>query len=232
MYSVTAKYDTQTRLNEIRKITGFRKFKDLNELLMITAFRVDGKPPPNDESSFFPSGRWRPCIFTNIPQGQGTVKPDLELHLFDACMRTSAAPTMFPFYEGYTDGGVFAQNPSLIAVARVLSTNTHMSRSDISVLSIGCGVRPNKIPLEEGNEDWGLHQWKGYLLPLMFDSQTQTTTLLSNYLLGEGFHRINPWLEEECLLDDFSKLDYLKEMAYSVDLKPSVEWIFKNMKHQ
>ncbi len=57
----------------------------------------------------------------------------------DAAMRTSAAPTFFPVHQGYVDGAVFATNPSLMALARVFESYPHLSRRNVSVLSMGCG---------------------------------------------------------------------------------------------
>jgi hypothetical protein len=39
-------------------------------------------------------------VFCNLPKGAGRVEPDNDLLVVDAAMRTSAAPTFFPVYQG------------------------------------------------------------------------------------------------------------------------------------
>ena len=51
----------------------------------------------------------------------GTVEPDNMLDVADAAMRSTAAPTYFGIYQGYVDGGVFANNPSMVALTRSIS---------------------------------------------------------------------------------------------------------------
>ena len=50
---------------------------------------------------------------------QTQVEPDDTLCSDVAC-RTSAAPTFFPTYQSYVDGAIFANNPALSAIAKVL----------------------------------------------------------------------------------------------------------------
>ena len=47
----------------------------------------------------------------------------------------------FPTHGGYADGGVFANNPSLCAMTKVLSHLPGLSHKDVSVLSVGTCVR-------------------------------------------------------------------------------------------
>lgn len=52
-------------------------------------------------------------------------------------MRTSAAPTFFPIHKGYTDGGVVANNPSIIALAKAMAHYPNVTARNTVVLSLG-----------------------------------------------------------------------------------------------
>lgn len=48
-------------------------------------------------------------------------------------MRSAAAPTYFPVYQGYCDGAVTANNPSLVAVSMALAHYPGLRRENIRV---------------------------------------------------------------------------------------------------
>ena len=70
--------------------------------------------------------------------------------------RSTAAPVYFPVQDGYIDGGVFANNPSLCAMTRALANIPQISAKDVCVLSLGTGVRPMRIDVPKGPTPWGL----------------------------------------------------------------------------
>lgn len=72
-----------------------------------------------------------------------------------------AAPTYFPPWKGYTDGGVFANNPSMVAIAAI-SKSQGVPITDMEVCSIGTGLSNggSKIPTVK----WGLAKWGLWLV--------------------------------------------------------------------
>ena len=60
-------------------------------------------------------------------------------------MSTSAAPTYFPSYGVFVDGGVIANNPSMAAIAQALDGRNQASErattlDEIKLLSVGTGA--------------------------------------------------------------------------------------------
>eukprot|EP00349_Pseudokeronopsis_sp_Brazil_P011788 CAMPEP_0202976948 /NCGR_PEP_ID=MMETSP1396-20130829/81970_1 /ASSEMBLY_ACC=CAM_ASM_000872 /TAXON_ID= /ORGANISM="Pseudokeronopsis sp., Strain Brazil" /LENGTH=195 /DNA_ID=CAMNT_0049715181 /DNA_START=64 /DNA_END=648 /DNA_ORIENTATION=+ len=92
-----------------------------------------------------------------MPIAEGLVEPDNDLLVWDAAMRTSAAPTYFPVFHGYTDGGVVANNPSILAVSKAMAHYPHVTPKNVAVLSIGAGSYPRHMNIfqqvkEEGDK--------------------------------------------------------------------------------
>jgi patatin-like phospholipase/acyl hydrolase len=94
---------------------------------------------------------------------------------------TSAAPTYFeplrletggasPDYWTLVDGGVFANNPAMCAVAEGFVA---YAARDVVVLSLGTGAQTRRIPYEEA-KDWGLLGWARPILNVVFDGVSDT----------------------------------------------------------
>jgi patatin-like phospholipase/acyl hydrolase len=74
--------------------------------------------------------------------GPSGVLPDREVYAWDAAMKTSAAPTFFPVHRGYTDGGIVANNPSILAISKAIAHIPHISTDNCVLLSLGAGTFP------------------------------------------------------------------------------------------
>ena len=89
--------------------------------------------------------------------------------LAEVARATSAAPTYFEPFElegqALVDGGVFAANPAMCAVAEVLR---FQPAAEIALLSLGTGQRTRKRSFAEVH-DWGLVEWAKPILDVVFD---------------------------------------------------------------
>lgn len=197
-----AKYSDKNKLEIMRYYFGERRFGDLTKTCVVVAFRLDGRK--SKTHSFFNKEGWRPAVFSNMPRLAGVVEPDLDLKVWDAAMRTSAAPTFFPVFRGYTDGGIVANNPSIIGVSKTMAHFPHISQKNIVLLSIGAGQYPRHTSVlenvREGSDsyfdkkgqfnplyhaDWGIRQWVPFLLDIILDGDTIMTDLVMHYQLGK-----------------------------------------------
>lgn len=130
-----SKYSDKTKEELMRLYFGDRTMMDLEKTCAVVAFRLDGRKSLTH--SFFNTDGWRPAVFTNMPRGGGLVDPDIDLKVWDAAMRTSAAPTFFPVYRGYVDGGIVANNPSVIGASKAMAHYPNVTTRNLAVLSVG-----------------------------------------------------------------------------------------------
>ena len=84
---------------------------------------------------------------------------------------TSAAPTYFEALEAgdkaLVDGGVFATNPAMCALAEVLNREDVRPR-DVVMLSLGCGQHTERHSFDQ-IKNWGLVGWARPILDVVFD---------------------------------------------------------------
>jgi hypothetical protein len=221
-----------------------RKMMDLQKLVAIISFRLDGKK--SKTHSFFNKEGWRPAIFSNMPKASGLVEPDIDLFVWDAAMRTSAAPTYFPVFKGYTDGAIVANNPSIIGVSKAIAHYPNVNMKNIAVLSIGAGSYPrhtnvfssannndlsisttHNLGLQVNHADWGIKQWIPFLLDLLLDGDSVTTEMVMNYLLTNNglYHRIDPLLPRQIAIDDVKSVDEMISFANNIDLTETFKFI-------
>lgn len=172
------------------------------------------------------TGSWCPEFFTNLPNSKTK-----NITVIDAIMASSAAPTFFPSYKGYIDGGVIANSPTALTILSLLESTPLLKPKDITLLSIGTGDSPERINGKTHN--WGIIQWsfhpfskmKSPLLSLLMDGMSTLEDLYSREILKENYFRINPKVPKFIQLDDYKLIFLLREIGKSSNLEDLYKFI-------
>jgi uncharacterized protein len=175
-----------------------------------------------DDEGCGPTGvrKWKMKFFHNYfsPGWDGKEKA------VDVALRTSVAPSYFPVYQGYTDGGVAASSPAMCAVAQALDAPTGgQALIDVYVLSMGTGYNPHFLPVQDA--DWGLAQWAPHMLNIMLEASADMVDYQCRQVLGARYQRVNPVLPKPIGLGSIKYIPDLIETADKVDLSQILPWI-------
>ena len=123
------------------------------------------------------------------------LKRDYKVPAWKVALSTSAAPTYFPCAREVdelrlVDGGVWANNPSMVAIVEAQGT-LGVSLSAVRLLSIGTSdaIANRSSTLDRG----GFWQWRSASIDVILRGQTLTAVNQSKFLLGpDHFLRVNP----------------------------------------
>jgi len=212
-----ADYDIKPLRRELRDLFGDATLGSLRKRVLITAFDLDNESPKAEERT------WKPKLFHNFPgpsSDRGALAADVGLY-------TSAAPTYFPSVDGYIDGGVYASNPAMCALAQTQDDRYRPTPSlnEVFLLSLGTGTSLQYI---KGNyHDWGYAQWVKPLINLMLDGTAGIADYQCSQILGDRYHRLAPVFPAGTTvpMDDIDKIPYLIEFAEALPINETVEWL-------
>ncbi|HBQ99198.1 patatin-like phospholipase family protein [Roseofilum sp. Belize Diploria] len=129
--------------------------------------------------------------FANNPADSGAWYDNIDL--WKICTASASAPTFFPPYElpyndeeslPHIDGGVSANNPTLIAIAHALliEKQNGLQLKDIAVLSIGTGDTTCPYSYEEIKK-WGLLGWAKHLPDMFLNPGAQNSEVICEQIL-------------------------------------------------
>ena len=222
-----ADYDNRELKKVVVGLFGDTRLKQLKKRVLIPTFDLDNVDDPRAKKHA--ARMWKAKFFHNFPSSDS----DGEETVVDVAMRTTAAPTYFPSYQGYVDGGVVANNPSVAALAQALDSKTgQQSLADICLLSIGTGLNPERV--EGKNHDWGFAQWAKPLVTLMIDGAMGVSDYQCRRLIDDRYLRLEPVLPERISLDDVDKVGRLIELASTASLvdcnagNDAIAWVRAN----
>ena len=216
-----AQYGNRALTRELHRMFGNTRLHDLKKRVLIPAFDLDNENPDASRRS------WSPKFFHNFPGPDS----DSDRLAYKVALYTSAAPTFFPSVDGYIDGGVFANNPSMAALAQTRDRRSFRRRprhDRIALLSIGTGTSLMRI--ERKNLDWGQAQWIKPLLNIMMDGGMGVADYQCRQILGNRYHRLAPVFPPDQVmgLDAVDRIPDLVKFAETVDLSQAIKWLKAN----
>lgn len=215
-----ADYSSKNLRSELRSIFHTTRLGDLKKKVLITTFDLD-----NEDVS--PGKRtWKPKLFHNFDGPSN----DNQSLVADVGMHTTAAPTYFPSYDGFVDGGVYANNPAMCALAQTQDERypPNPGMKEVVMLSLGTGTSLQYI--KGKTHDWGYAQWAKPLISLMMDGTTGIADYQCRQLLGDRYHRLAPVFPPglNIPLDAVAKIPDMIAFSESTDVIPAVDWLKKH----
>lgn len=176
---------------------GNKTLGQLKHRVVVTAFDYSGRPGVQFR-------RWKTRMFYNFPKHG----PDNNILIKNVAYGVASLPTLRPILDGIVDGGVFAPDPAVVALAKVIDDLRIGKKlgglyGKLSILSLGVGSQTPYY--QKSNFDFGimpfsliptnpaLNHWFPPLIHLLLDPSTENTTYQATQFLGEEFfHRLNP----------------------------------------
>ncbi|MBI5106675.1 MAG: patatin-like phospholipase family protein, partial [Solirubrobacterales bacterium] len=175
------RYESTGLVAALRRHLGAHRLSEALVDVLITAYELE------DRFAFlFRSSRAR-------------TDPAYDFALADAAHATSAAPTYFEPVRvrdaagarsyALVDGGVYATNPSMVAIAEL-----GHERIDL-LLSLGTGSLTRPLPFEQAR-GWGRLEWASRIVDVVFDGVADTVGFEAGQLLGDRYVRLQTQLDD------------------------------------
>lgn len=214
-----SRYSNENLEETVTGIFGGLRLGGLAKEVLVPSFDLDAKQDTAART-------WKPKFFTNQ-----TGDPDCFELVADVALRTSAAPSIFPIYQGYIDGGVVANNPSIAALAQAMKRSAGQPKvdptTDVLLLSLGTGTSFRWIDSTDG--EWGGIDWirDGRILDLMLEGVGDVADFQCQQILEDRYSRLAPVFPPDVVvdLDDDGKIGYLVDFANTVELAPTLAWL-------
>jgi uncharacterized protein len=196
--AVKSKFDPDSLQRALEEVLGDRTLADSRRPLLIPSYDLT-----NDDVYIFRT--------PHTPN----LKRDLRDRMVDVAMSTSAAPTYLPAHSlrglRLIDGGVWANNPTMVAVAEAVHSFSCDLR-DIAVFSLGTtnATAFRSVRLDQG----GLVAWAREVTDVILRGQNVAARNGAKLLLGpDNFLRVDPPVPPNVLRLDGIDPDQLRGRA-------------------
>jgi len=193
----------------------------LGKHVLITTFDLDNEHQKKSKRT------WKPKLFHNFT-GPGSDRSELA---YKVGLYTAAAPTYFPTVDGFIDGGVYATNPAMCALAQTQDRryfDPATALDDVILLSLGTGT--SLFHIKGKNLNWGYAQWIKPLISLMLDGVSGIADYQCRQMLRDHYHRLAPVFPPDVSIpmDGVKKIPYMIDFAEGLKLSQTVDWMKAN----
>lgn len=223
-------------LNKLRRLRSlYRPKYDSENLRAVLEAALPGKRIGDAKTRLIVPA-WNPVaqsVYIYKTAHHPRLKNDYKALAVDAALATSAAPTYFRRHIakhdiGLIDGGVWANNPTAIAVVEAV-TLLGWPRESLHVLSLGCLNEAYSIPKFAGIGNLGLKA-----LRLFMDGQSHGAMGIAKLLTGHehertAIHRIDHTVPYNAYkMDDARVIEDLKGLGHTKarERQPALETVF------
>ena len=140
---------------------------------------------------------------------------DKDIKLADAILASCSAPIFFnpAKVKEYllADGGLWANNPSLVALTEAMGRRFNKRKEEIKILSLGTGIGKKYYDPKDYHKNWGLRQWGAGLVSTVMNLQSTNVDNIVGFILDgeERFVRLNFETDCDVALDDIDAVDNL-----------------------
>ncbi|WP_163864656.1 patatin-like phospholipase family protein [Myxococcus eversor] len=224
---------------------------DLKRKVVIPSFQLDGHRKG--------VRTWKSKIFHNTGPDND---PDLNELLIDVLMRSGSPPLSYPIYQGlkdqgsgYVDGGLYANNPSLVGLAQAINNmsrpNKHEqvdtlateppSLDSILVLSLGNGIMSTYLAptFRAGEANWGFARWLldskdlMVLVKMLLEAGSDAVNYQCRMILRKKYFRLNPIVEQRISAYDLQQVgtalvEMLSQQSTMDQLQRTQHWLEKS----
>lgn len=159
-----------------------------------------------------------PHIFRSAHVVEGV--PDQDVLISDMLVAATAAPTYFPHKtikgEAFADGGLWAADPSMFAIAEAMrirrdcrreSCDPHFDIDDVQLLSVGTGQA--NYSLTPPGSDAGMIYWAQHVADVMGTAQVQGVHQPLKFWLGDRYAHVNFQMDKKWPLDGVENIPQL-----------------------
>ncbi len=187
------KYSTQPLKSELEKIFDNKKIGDACTRLLIPTYNLS-----TDSVQIFKTPHAKDLYF------------DKDKKIYEVLLATTAAPVYFSPYKMsggvYMDGGIGANNPSLIALVEGI-TRCDWNKEDIMILNIGSVTNGKNTT---GREKMGLSNFLK-IQQCFMNAENQYASNICNLIIGDRYIRIEETVKSrEVALDKVDKTSLKK----------------------